>query len=182
MAGSTTNFGLTKPIGTEQVLVSVINGNMDTIDGVMQTEASSMAIVANGNTHVAIAKGQFVFVKNHSTLAMGLYTANSAISANATLSSSNLTADSSGGLNALFGSKQGTITRTTYNKQHSDTIQISWFDSNVSVPSGKYIATVVCTNPNVVCGLAEYQGHFCITYHSNESATHTYKITVLTFD
>ena len=32
MATTTTNLGLTKPIGTEQALVSVINGNMDIID------------------------------------------------------------------------------------------------------------------------------------------------------
>lgn len=101
MAGSTTNFGLTKPIGTEQALISTINGNMDIIDSVMEAEAAGMAIVANGNTHVAIAAGQFVFVKNHGTLTTGLYIANSAIAANATLSSSNLTADTSGGLNSL---------------------------------------------------------------------------------
>jgi hypothetical protein len=40
---------------------------------------------------------------NHSTLAEGLYTAKGNIAANATLSTSNLTADSSGGLNALYG-------------------------------------------------------------------------------
>ena len=62
-----------------------------------------LAIVANGNTHAAIAAGQFVYVKGHGTLAEGLYTANAAIGANATLSSSNLTADASGGLNALNG-------------------------------------------------------------------------------
>ena len=32
MATTTTNLGLTKPIGTEKALVSVINGNMDIID------------------------------------------------------------------------------------------------------------------------------------------------------
>lgn len=60
-----------------------------------------LAIVANGNTHAAIASGQFVYVKNHGSLAEGLYVANSAIGTNATLTTSNLTADGSGGLNAL---------------------------------------------------------------------------------
>ena len=32
MATTTTNLGLTKPVGTEQALISVINGNMDIID------------------------------------------------------------------------------------------------------------------------------------------------------
>lgn len=60
-----------------------------------------LAIVANGNTHAAIASGQFVYVKNHGSLAEGLYVANSAIGTNATLTTSNLTPDGSGGLNAL---------------------------------------------------------------------------------
>jgi len=60
-----------------------------------------LAIVANGNTHAAIASGQFVYVKNHGSLAEGLYRATEAIGTNATLSTSNLTADSAGGLNAL---------------------------------------------------------------------------------
>ena len=62
---------------------------------------ASASIVANGNTHAAIASGQAVYVKNHSSLADGLYWASTAIGTNATLSTSNLTADSSGGLNKL---------------------------------------------------------------------------------
>lgn len=62
---------------------------------------NSIAIVASGNTHGAITAGQYVYVHSHSSLNEGLYTANSNISANATLSASNLTAVSGGGLNAL---------------------------------------------------------------------------------
>ena len=62
---------------------------------------SSIAIVANGDAHIAIASGQYVYVKNHSTLAEGLYTANSAIGADVALTVSNLTAVSGGGLNSL---------------------------------------------------------------------------------
>jgi len=40
-------------------------------------------------------------VKNHSSLADGLYKAAAAIATNGTLSTSNLTADASGGLNAI---------------------------------------------------------------------------------
>ena len=61
----------------------------------------SIAITANGNTHAAISTGQFVYVKNHSTLTDGLYVATDDIVEDGTLSSSNLTADTSGGLNAL---------------------------------------------------------------------------------
>ena len=62
-----------------------------------------LAIMANGNTHAAIAADQAVYVRNHSTLADGLYWASTAIATNATLSTSNLTADASGGLNKLKG-------------------------------------------------------------------------------
>ncbi len=64
-------------------------------------QQDGLAIVSNGNTHAAITSGQFVYVKNHSSLGEGLYRATAAISANGALSTSNLTADSAGGLNAL---------------------------------------------------------------------------------
>ena len=113
MASTTTNLALIKPAGTDKIRIAQINSNMDAIDTAfgavgstpVQTQINNLqdglAIVANNNTHAAIAAGQFVYVKNHGTLAEGLYTANSAIAQDGTLSSSNLTADSSGGLNAL---------------------------------------------------------------------------------
>ena len=102
MATNTTNYGLSKPAGSDNYDVGVPNGNMDKIDTALQGLGSGIAIVATGNTHAAIASGQFVYVHGHGTLAEGLYTANSAISANATLSSSNLTACSNGAGNALL--------------------------------------------------------------------------------
>ena len=60
-----------------------------------------IAIVAVGDTHDAISSGQFVFVRSHPTLAKGMYKATEAIAANGALSTSNLTADGSGGLNDL---------------------------------------------------------------------------------
>lgn len=69
---------------------------------VSQTQ-DGLAIVANGDTHAAISSGQFVYVKNHDTLAEGLYKATSAIAQDGALSTSNLTADGSGGLNDLQG-------------------------------------------------------------------------------
>lgn len=62
---------------------------------------SGIAIMATGNTHAAITSGQYVFVRNHGTLAEGLYQASANIAQNAALSASNLTAVSGGGLNAL---------------------------------------------------------------------------------
>ena len=101
MASTTSNLGLTKPAGTDKALVSVINTNSDILDRSAGGLMDAIAIVANGNTHAAISAGQYVYVHNHGTLAEGLYTANSAIAANATLTTSNLTADSGGGLNSL---------------------------------------------------------------------------------
>lgn len=78
-------------------LASAVNSNAASIDGI----EDAIAIVANNNTHGAISSGQFVYVKNHGTLTEGLYKASTNIAANAALSSSNLVADSDGGLNAL---------------------------------------------------------------------------------
>ena len=60
---------------------------------------SGLAIVSNNDSHAAITKGQFVYIKNHASLAEGLYKANAAIDTNGALSG-NVTA-ASGGLNAL---------------------------------------------------------------------------------
>lgn len=101
MATYTSNLNLKKPALDDDALITDINNNMDILDAAANGIEDAMAIVANGNTHAAITSGQFVYVRNHSTLAEGLYVASSNIAANATLSSSNLTADSKGGLNAL---------------------------------------------------------------------------------
>lgn len=120
MATTTQNLGLIKPAGTDKIRIAQINSNMDTLDTKigpvgstpLQTQAtnaassisalqSSMAIICNGNTHAAIPSGSFAYVRNHNSLAEGLYQAASAIAANATLSTSNLTAVSGGGLNSL---------------------------------------------------------------------------------
>lgn len=114
MATNTTNLNLKKPALDDDALITDINDNMDTLDsrigaipsgksvaGFLAGLEDGLAIVANGNTHAAVTSGQYVYVKNHSTLADGLYKATAAIAANGTLSSSNLTADSKGGLNDL---------------------------------------------------------------------------------
>lgn len=105
---NTTNLDLVKPLGTDHALISVINGNMDKVDAYagkvndsLAAVQDGLAIVAVGDTHAAITSGQFVYVKEHNTLPEGLYTASANIAANGALSTSNLTADSKGGLNAL---------------------------------------------------------------------------------
>lgn len=131
MATTTQNLGLIKPAGTDKIRIAQINSNMDTIDTKigpvgstpLQTQATNaassisalqngMAIVCNGNTHAAIASGSYAYVRNHSSLAEGLYQATTAIAANATLSSSNLVAVSGGGLNAINDASIRHVTKT----------------------------------------------------------------------
>ena len=104
MATNTTNFGLKKPAYSDTADIADINGNMDKVDVSLNGLADAIAIVANNNTHAAITAGQYVYVHGHGSMAEGLYTAKSNIAANATLSTSNLQADGSGGLNSVYAS------------------------------------------------------------------------------
>ena len=72
---------------------------------------SSIAIVANGNTHPLINQGEYVYVKMHDTLPEGLYTANSTIVETDNLTTSNLSSVSKGGLNKL---NENTIKDVSY--------------------------------------------------------------------
>ena len=102
MATQTSNLGLTKPAYSETADIADINNNMDKVDAAVNGVQNGMAILANGNVHSAVTRDQYVYVRNHGTLAEGLYTATTNISTNATLSTSNLTAvPSNGALNIL---------------------------------------------------------------------------------
>lgn len=81
---------------------------------------NGLAIISDGDIHPSIGAWEFVYVRNHSSLATGLYRANSAIGTNAALSLSNLAFDRTGGLNAvkrdvdsLNSKKSYTITNLT---------------------------------------------------------------------
>lgn len=76
-----------------------VSGNSQAIED----NEGAMAILATGDTHAAVTSGQFVYVRNHSTLADGLYKATAAIATDGALSTSNLTAVPSGGMNDLQG-------------------------------------------------------------------------------
>lgn len=118
MATYTTNLNLKKPAQSDKVRIADFNNNADLIDaaigavgdGSLMSMANAMqdalAIVADGDTHVAITAGQFVYVKNNEHgLADGLYVASAAVAANGSISADNMTADSKGGLNALGSRK-----------------------------------------------------------------------------
>jgi len=96
-----------------------------------------LAIVATGDTHAAITSGQYVYVKNHSTLLDGLYVATANIAANASLTTSNLTADSNGGLNALSDQIENIhgVNRTIYALTEEFTVPANGTVSVVTIPN-----------------------------------------------
>lgn len=146
------------PLGTDLFLKSSGNGALTKItfsdlkESLQGKTNKAIAIMATGNTHAAIAAGQAVYVQNHSSLSDGLYWANAAIGTNATLSTSNLTADVSGGLNKLKGdidSLNSNITASAYETLLNDSIAVvadgSWqtFTTTVDLSNAKYIIMIV---------------------------------------
>ena len=136
-AGGAANQVLVKHSGTNFDTMWVDAGSLLVFAGVQY----ALAIVADGNTHPAIADGQFVYVRNHSTLAEGLYKASEAISENGALSTSNLTADSAGGLNDLQAqvttlNDKIAVTEVTL----ADSIAIvANGDTHAAITSGQYV-------------------------------------------
>lgn len=155
--------------------------------------ADGLAIIANGDTHAAVAAGQAVFVRSHSTLAAGLYWASSAIGTNAALSTSNLTADNQGGLNKLKGDIDS-LNSNLNNKIHTTAASsmselISLVQSNIIC-----ITRTVQSLTNAISGhnrvgmfigyniVAEYIGYICVDsngdaysgYITVETGTATY--------
>ena len=168
MATNTTNFNLKKPAYTDTADIADINGNMDKVDVSLNGLADAIAIVANNNTHAAITAGQYVYVHGHGTLAEGLYTAKSNIAANATLSTSNLQADGSGGLNALNSNISSVIdTSSTITGLHDGM-------NAIVLNGGVTIGNV--TTQNKSRGYAVKDGGVIIGFTSNYQATEFYTL------
>lgn len=106
-----------------------------------------LAIVVNGNTAPKnIAAGQYLFIKNHSTLATGGYHATAAISSGGTISSSNVAADADGIANSLNSNKvnMAVFTKTSVTVPANGHLNVN---DSFSV-SGTVIAAVVLSTPN----------------------------------
>lgn len=103
MATSTSNLGLQKPDYSDAADIAVLNGNSDKIDSSVNATDGAIAIVSNGNTHPAIPSGNYVYIRGHGSLSEGLYknSTSGTIGVNAPLSSSNVSAISSGGMNEM---------------------------------------------------------------------------------
>lgn len=103
MAQYTPNYNMIKPTIDDDALIADINGNMDIIDTEMRATRDNVAIVVNGNTAPrAISAGQYLFIKNHSSLSTGGYHATTNISNGETITSSKVAADSDGIVNGAF--------------------------------------------------------------------------------
>lgn len=130
----TTNLNLEKPDPGADININPINSDLEDIDDAVTADRKAMAIISKGNTHGAIASGEYVYVFGHGTLTDGLYKANNAISANATLTTSNLTAVSGGGLNDLMDKKVNTDDRVMIDRNRNNSLA----DCNTITNAGMY--------------------------------------------
>jgi len=80
-------------------------GDISGINTELGKAEDSIAIVVNGDTAPQnISRGQYLFIKGHSSLASGGYHATAAISSGADVTSENVSADSDGIANSLYDS------------------------------------------------------------------------------
>lgn len=162
MATTTTNLGLTKPDYTDAADIAVINTNMDTVDTAITATKSDLGIVEDGNTAThSITAGQYVIWKGN------LYTASSAIATGTTLSTSNLTAVSNGGLNSL--NEQIAIVN---NKLEKNNMTITWSDGSAN----GYNSAFLCNGIYYV----QIDWAFASGGHSTGSVVGTHNIPVTT--
>ena len=115
MATNTTNLGLRKPAKADYVnVVTDIDDNIDLIDSAVNSVEGAVAVIANGNTHAALSAGEYVYIRNHTSLSEGLYKATEAIAQNGTLSSSNTAAITRGigGQVTVLNNKVGSVVRS----------------------------------------------------------------------
>lgn len=130
--------------------------------------SEGMAIVIDGDTAPkAIASGQYLFIKNHSTLATGGYHATAAIASGADITSSNVTPDADGIVNGAVSalsehiankySANNAFTAYDSNKVINYQMVTSKADSvtvyiDVTVPNipwtGEFIVTSATIKPN----------------------------------
>lgn len=99
------HLGLYLPTREDYISVKRdLSDNYEVIDEAIEALDNGIAIVVNGdNAPTNITSGQYLFIKNNSTLATGGYHATANISNGAAVTSSNVAADSAGIANALNG-------------------------------------------------------------------------------
>lgn len=108
----TTNYDLKKIDGTDnwREIFDDHNDSMDIIDTTLASQNADIANTQSGIAYIVgdtnttgstLSAGQFVFVKGHASIAEGLRKVTASISPNGSITTSNTTAVSGGGLNAL---------------------------------------------------------------------------------
>lgn len=127
------NLGLYLPTREDYVSVKRdISDNFEEVDDFAGGVMNGLAIVADGDTHIAIASGQYVYIRNNPNgVSEGMYTANSAISANASIYPANVTSVSGGISNALNGKLPEIFTQTKTITTNSDGVVI-FYDLSAS--------------------------------------------------
>ena len=110
-----TNLGLYLPTREDYISVSRdLSNNYEVIDEHAGMMEKGSAIVIDGDTAPqAITSGQFLLIKNHTTLTSGSYHATTNIANGATISNSNVAIDSNGLSNALKGEIDTLNSKTT---------------------------------------------------------------------
>ena len=95
------DFGQNKT--QREINAALVQADSD-LSGAINDKAnqSAIAIVSDNNTHEAVTKGHYIYVKNHGSLSEGLYTALADLAANAVLNNGNTYPISEGGLNDLI--------------------------------------------------------------------------------
>ena len=181
---NTPNINLVKPLGTDKALVSVINDNSDKIDAFAGSANTNMANTQNGyaivvdgnNAPKAITAGQYLFIKNHSTLSAGGYHATANIANGAAVTSSNVAADADGVVNGAFSALNGKFSDMTLGVNvHSESDAPSEYPLGISMfsvqdGSGSYgwntttginyaiVVTFKATSAYALQIIANYQG------------------------
>lgn len=139
-----TNLGLYLPTRDDYISVQRdLSSNYEIIDEHAGMMENGIAIVINGDTAPkAITAGQYLFIKNHSTLATGGYHATANIALGATISNSNVAADADGIANAL-NSKIGERVEKTYYEYSAS----AGHTFTKTLTDGIYILTIATYGP-----------------------------------
>lgn len=149
MATYTTNLNLKKPAKDDKIRVSDLNENAEIIDAAVgyvgngslvdyiSALQGSLGVLAYGDIHDAISKGQFVFVKSNAhSLDDGLYVASTDVAQDGAVSSANMTAISAGGFNT-----PARFIRELASNTDLDTLyEAGWY---TTANSGTYVNTPV---------------------------------------
>lgn len=122
-----TNLGLYLPTREDYISVKRdLSDNYEIIDESAGMLEKGIAIVVNGDTAPrAISSGDYLFIKNHSTLATGGYHATANIANGAAVTSSNTASDDKGVANTINGNIDSLSSKTAKSVSWSQSVSIT---------------------------------------------------------